>query len=133
MARRGTGSRSQPRLSFVIDMNLSPRWCGFLESHEFGAVHWSEIGDPQADDTEILNWARERDHVVFTNDLDFGRLLALTRGKGPSVIQTRTEDLLPDAIGPLVLRALQQHLEALAEGALVVIELDSLRVRLLPL
>ena len=114
-------------------MNLSPRWRGFLATHGLDAVHWSEVGNPSADDVEILEWARKRDRVVFTNDLDFGRLLALTRGKGPSVVQARTEDLLPEAIGEIVLRALDQHREALADGALVVIELDSLRVRLLPL
>ena len=114
-------------------MNLSPRWREFLSNHNFETVHWSEVGDPKADDTEILEWARERDYVVFTNDLDFGRLLALTRGKGPSVIQARTADLLPEAIGALVVQALVQQQEALEEGALVVLELDAPRVRLLPI
>ena len=39
-----------------------------------------------------MAWARENGYVVFTHDLDFGTLLALTRDAGPSVIQVRTHE-----------------------------------------
>lgn len=34
-----------------------------------------------------MAYARANGLVVFTHDLDFGVLLALTRGAGPSVLQ----------------------------------------------
>jgi predicted nuclease of predicted toxin-antitoxin system len=40
--------------------------------------------------------------VVFTHDLDFGGVLALTHAAGPSVIQVRSEDPVPEVIGVLV-------------------------------
>jgi len=43
-----------------------------------------------------MAWAREHVHVVFTHDLDFGTLLALTRASGPSVIQVGSQDVLPE-------------------------------------
>jgi predicted nuclease of predicted toxin-antitoxin system len=93
----------------------------------------SEIGNPRAEDREILAWARDHGFIVFTHDLDFGHLLALTHAAGPSVMQVRSEDVLPVSIGPIVLRALNQHQDLLRAGALVVIEPADFRVRILPI
>ena len=114
-------------------MNLSPEWVGFLRERGFAAEHWSDLGDPRAEDTEIVSWAQEHEAVVFTNDLDFGRILALTAATGPSVLQVRTDDLLPDAIGEDVVATLLAHREDLSTGALVVVDERSRRVRILPL
>src|ERR1700759_793096 len=96
-------------MKVLIDMGLSPEWRKTFESHGIEARHWSEIGNPRAEDREILSWAREHGFIVFTHDLDFGHLLALTHAAGPSVIQVRSEDVLPSGIGSVVLRALHQH------------------------
>ncbi|MDR1286007.1 MAG: DUF5615 family PIN-like protein [Treponema sp.] len=63
------------------------------------AVHWSCIGPPDAPDTGIMAYAQAHGFVVLTNDLDFGFILAISRGKKPSVIQIRTGALGPDRIG----------------------------------
>lgn len=120
-------------MKILIDMNLSPEWVPFLNGHGFEASHWSETGDPRAQDSEIFEWAARGNHVIFTNDLDFSRILALTQGKGPSVIQVRTQDLLPENLGPIVLKALQEYDGELQAGALIVIDERSLRVRILPI
>lgn len=117
----------------LIDMNLSPEWRVTFEEQGLEAEHWSEIGNPKAKDREILAWAREHGFIVFTHDLDFGHLLALTHATGPSVIQVRSEDVLPASIGPVVLRALRQHQDILESGALIVIEPAYFRVRILPI
>jgi predicted nuclease of predicted toxin-antitoxin system len=67
-------------------MNLTPEWAAFLLSIGIDAVHWPSEGKPDASDAEILSWARKNGRVVFTHDLDFGIALALSRGRGPSVI-----------------------------------------------
>jgi predicted nuclease of predicted toxin-antitoxin system len=120
-------------MKILIDMGLSPEWRETFATQGFEARHWSEIGNPKAKDREILTWAREHGHTVFTHDLDFGHLLALTHAAGPSVIQVRSEDVLPASIGPVVLRALLQHRDLLESGALVVIEPADFRVRILPI
>jgi predicted nuclease of predicted toxin-antitoxin system len=119
-------------LQILIDMNLSPGWVSFLNGHGWSAVHWSAIGDPRAKDTEIMTWAIANQHIVFTHDLDFGTLLALTHATGPSVLQVRTQDVLPDHLGPLIHTTLKQHEADLVAGALVVVDEAKSRVRVLP-
>ena len=117
----------------VVDMNLSVEWVAELAKHGWTAVHWSTIGDPRAEDSVIMDWARANGHVVFSHDLDFGTMLALTHAAGPSVIQVRGQDVMPEHMSPLVIAALRQHDAALASGALLVIEEKKCRVRVLPL
>jgi len=59
-------------MKFVIDMNLSPRWCQVLAKYGWTAVHWSDVGDPRALDPEVLSWAEQHGHILLTHDLDFG-------------------------------------------------------------
>jgi predicted nuclease of predicted toxin-antitoxin system len=80
-----------------------------------------------------MAWARQNSYVVFTHDLDFGALLALTGAEGPSVIQIRTIDVTPEAQSKRLLDALVQFKEHLADGALISIDESRARVRLLPL
>ncbi len=97
------------------------------------AVHWTAVGDPRAPNEELLRYAREHGYVVFTHDLDFGALLALTRAHGPSVIQVRAQNVSPDAIGDMVARVLSEQASALESGALVTVEPYAARVRVLPI
>jgi predicted nuclease of predicted toxin-antitoxin system len=82
-------------MKLLVDMNLSPEWVAILERAGWKAVHWSNVGDLRATDSEIMAWAKQNGRVVFTNDLDFGTALALTQAEGPSVIQVRTQDVTP--------------------------------------
>ena len=106
----------------VIDMNLSPDWITELAAHGISAVHWTTVGAPTADDSVIMSWAQSNQHVVFTHDLDFGTALALTHATGPSVLQVRGQDVLPEDIGPAVVAAIRQHESDLLAGALVVVD-----------
>mgnify|MGYP006969407034 CR=1 FL=1 len=120
-------------IQIVIDMNLSPNWVDEFTKHGWASVHWSTVGDPRATDREIMDWARAKAHVVFTHDLDFGTMLALTHAAGPSVIQVRGQNALPDHMGSIVAAAIRQHESDLVAGALVVIDESKSRVRVLPL
>ena len=117
----------------MVDMNLAPDWVPLLSRHGWQTVHWSNIGDPSAADQAIMAWARANSHIVFTHDLDFGTMLALSHATGPSVLQVRGQNVLPDHLGPLVVAALAQHEADLAAGALVVVDEKRNRVRILPL
>jgi predicted nuclease of predicted toxin-antitoxin system len=89
----------------LVDVNLSPAWTKVLADHHIEAVHWTLVGDPRSADAEVMRYARDHGYVVFTHDLDFGTLLALTRALGPSVVQVRAQNVLPEAIGGLVARS----------------------------
>lgn len=133
MACRGKGNPASLLMKILIDMNLPPSWVEFLAEKEFEAVHWSEIGDFGATDEIILEWAKKYDHVVFTHDLDFGALLAATRGERPSVIQIRTQDTFPESCGEIIIKALNQFENELEKGALISVDRYKARVRILPL
>lgn len=119
-------------LPILIDMNLSAEWVPLLVQAGWSAVHWSSIGAADAEDQILMAWASAQGYVVFTHDLDFGIILALTHASGPSVIQVRTQRVLPEQIGTLVLAALRQYEPELAAGAILVIEESKSRVRVLP-
>ena len=120
-------------MKILIDMNLSPEWVEVLERHGWTAVHWSTIGDPRAEDTVLMDWARANQHVVFTHDLDFGAMLALTQAERPSVIQVRTQDVTPTHLAPAVIEVLGKYESSLEAGALIVLDEGRSRVRILPL
>ena len=80
-----------------------------------------------------MDWAASHKHVVFTHDLDFGTMLALSHRAGPSVIQVRAENVLPDHLEGSIIAALRQHEADLSAGALVVVDEGRSRVRVLPL
>ena len=120
-------------MNVLVDMNLSPSWVGFLQQAGHTAVHWSSVGAPTARDREILRWAKSRAWIVFTHDLDFGAILAATDADAPSVIQIRSADPTPATCGEAVTAVLRQSADALLAGALVSIDQDRARVRLLPL
>jgi len=120
-------------MKLLLDMNLSPTWVRFLEENGFEAVHWSTTGEPTATDAVVMAWARDRGFVVITHDLDFSAILATTEAVGPSVVQVRTQDVLPDVVGSVVVRVLRDHLTALDQGAIVSIDELASRVRVLPI
>ena len=120
-------------MKLLVDMNLSPEWVAVLKQAGWEAIHWSNAGNLRAADSEIMAWAKQNGHIVFTHDLDFGSLLALTQAEGPSVIQVRTQDVTPVAIGKLVVNALRQFHSELEKGALIVLDEARARARVLPL
>jgi predicted nuclease of predicted toxin-antitoxin system len=120
-------------IKLLVDMNLSPDWVPVLARHGWPAVHWSAVGAPNATDRTVMDWAVANGYVVFTHDLDFGTALALTHAAGPSVLQVRGQDVLPDHMEKVVAAALRQHEADLASGALVVVDESKSRVRILPI
>ena len=120
-------------MKIVVDMNLSPEWVSVLNAEGIDAVHWSTVGDPRAKDSAILAWAAQNGHIVFTNDLDFGALLAHSGAALPSVFQVRTANITPKKIGRRVIALLNQFASQLNAGSLVSINDANTRVRILPL
>lgn len=119
-------------MKLLVDMNLSPRWIDLLVDGGIEAAHWSTLGKYNAPDSEIMAYANANDYVVLTHDLDFSAILAATHGKKPSVVQIRAEDVSPDVIGLQVIAALRQMASELEDGALLTVDPNRTRMRLLP-
>jgi len=120
-------------MKILIDMNLPPRWVKVFAAVGLEALHWSQVGAPTASDREIMVWARENGYVVFSHDLGFSALLAATKGDGPSVIQVRTQNILPEAISNLMMDSLKRYQSELEKGAIITLDPGRARVRILPL
>jgi len=120
-------------MKLLVDMNLSPRWVGVLDEAGIEAAHWSTLGANNAPDAEIMAYASANDYVVLTHDLDFSAILAATHGEKPSVVQIRADDVSPDVIGSQIIAALRQMATELEEGALLTVDPNRTRVRVLPL
>lgn len=120
-------------MRLLIDMNLSPRWVDLLTGAGIEAAHWVKIGAHNASDREIMTYAAEHGYVVLTHDLDFSAILAATHGEKPSVVQIRAGSVSPDVIGKQVVTALRQMASELEEGALLTVDPNRTRLRLLPL
>lgn len=120
-------------MRLLVDMNLSPRWVGWLQSAGFDAVHWSQIGSSDAPDRELMGHASRHGFILLTQDLDFSSILAASQESRPSVVQIRADDNSPEAIGLLLLDAIRQTADELGSGAIVTLEPGRRRVRILPL
>ena len=120
-------------MKLLVDMNLSPRWVKVLVDAGIEAAHWSAIGAKSAPDSEIMAYANINNYVVLTHDLDFGAILAATHGEKPSVVQIRAEDISPGVIGLQVIAAVRQMAPELEEGALLTVDPNRTRLRVLPL
>jgi predicted nuclease of predicted toxin-antitoxin system len=120
-------------MKILVDMNLPPEWVELFAAHGIEAVHWSTLGNPRARDSEIMAWARGHRDIVFTHDLDLAAIVATTSAEGPSVLQMRTQDVLPSAVGDDILRVLSDHREVLEQGAIVTVDEVTSRVRILPI
>lgn len=120
-------------MKILIDMNLSPEWVQEFKLHSIEAVHWSAIGRFDAKDAILMEWAIKNNHTIFTHDLDFGTALALTGAEKPSVIQVRTQNVTVANLSKMVIPVLKEYKDLMEAGALLVIEEDKNRLRILPL
>lgn len=120
-------------MRLLVDMNLSPRWCDALTAAGLAASHWSTVGAATASDEEIMSYAASSNSIVLTHDLDFGAILAATKGGKPSVVQLRTDDTSPETAAPAVIDAIRQCEAELDAGALLTVDIARVRLSLLPL
>ena len=56
-------------MKLLVDMNLSPEWVAVLKEAGWEAVHWSNVGNPRAVDSEIMTWAKEHGHILHEHEL----------------------------------------------------------------
>jgi predicted nuclease of predicted toxin-antitoxin system len=119
-------------MKILIDMNLSPEWVEIFKQQGWEAIHWSKAGNIKATDKAIMEWAKEGGYIVFTHDLDFGALLASAHSNGPSVIQVRTQDVMPQTLGSRLVKILQKYEGTLENGAFITVDEVKARIKILP-
>mgnify|MGYP001189076957 CR=1 FL=1 len=120
-------------LSFLIDKNLPPSLAQYIHQLGYPARHVVETGHINTDDLVILEFAENSGETILTHDTDFGTLLALHKKGKPSVILFRLEQITISVLKEILEANLSFLDEVLIKGAIVVIEENGIRVRLLPI
>lgn len=93
-----------------------------------------DYGLQAASDEEIFERAQQEQRVVVPADTDFGTLLALRRERSPSVVLFRHgTQRRPEQQSEMLLANLGTIERDLANGSIVVVEPDRIRIRGLPL
>ena len=120
-------------MKILIDMNLSPILAKMLNDMGIESVHWYKIGTPDAKDTEIMAYAKEHDYIVLTCDLDFSAILSTTHGHKPSVVLMRSHGFSIEKAAEFISSSIIQCSAELKKGAILTIDANRARMRLLPL
>lgn len=120
-------------MKLLLDQGLPRSAATLLSEAGINTVHVAEVGLSAADDTDILQRAREDERMVVTLDADFHALLALSAATSPSVIRIRIERLRAQALTNLLLTVLSEVAEDLEQGVVVTVEPSRVRMRRLPL
>ncbi len=119
-------------MKFLIDMPLSPGLAIWLVQQGHDAVHALELGLARASDEVILERARGEQRVVVTADLDYPRLLALTRAEGPSLIIFRGGNYSEQEAVEHLRRTLETIPDEELPNSIIVLEKSRIRRRRLP-
>lgn len=120
-------------MKLLLDQGLPRTAATLLCEAGFDTVHVGDIGLAAAEDTEILQQARDDGRIVVTLDADFHSFLALSESVSPSVIRIRIQRLRATALTSLLLTVLNECEVDLQEGAAVTVEANRIRIRRLPL
>lgn len=121
-------------MRFLIDNALSPEIAVLLRLQGLDAVHVRDRGRQHASDPVVMGLAVEERRVLVSADTDFSEILAVTGAAGPSFIQFRKGAPRRAADLAESIREISVRYEAALEaGAIVTVQRDRYRVRLLPI
>ena len=120
-------------MKILLDMNIPLKYESLLADKGVEVIRWSDIGAFNADDIEIMAYARNNGYIVLTCDLDFGAILSATQDLKPSVVQIRASVLHSKKAADLIVTAIQNNSDDLEKGAILSINLKKARLRILPL
>jgi len=117
---------------FLTDMGLAHSTVAFLRACGHDAIHLRDEGLQRLSDDKIVEKALSEGRIILTHDLDFGRILALSRGRLPSVVTFRLADMRPVQVNYYLDEVIGRFAEQLEGGALVSVSERGIRVRSLP-
>jgi predicted nuclease of predicted toxin-antitoxin system len=117
---------------FLADMGVDVRVVQWLRAHGHDANHLRDEGLHRLPDGEIFEKAIAEDRVILTFDLDFGEIMALSRGRKASVILFRLRNTRTPHVIERLAAVLTASAEALEKGVVIVVEESRHRIREFP-
>jgi predicted nuclease of predicted toxin-antitoxin system len=119
-------------MKILLDMNIPLKYNMLLRERGIGAFKWSDVGAPNAPDTEIMSFARDNDCIVMTCDIDFCTILSVTHELKPSIVQIRGSVLQAEKTVGLLVPMLAKYSDELNNGAILSLDSKGARLRKLP-
>lgn len=120
-------------MKILLDMNIPAKYAALLSNKGIEFLRWSDVGSPNAKDSQIMAYARDNGYIVLTFDLDFGAILSGTHDSKPSIVQIRASIRCAEQTVDFIAAALSQSAYELNQGAILTIDSKKSRIRLLPL
>lgn len=120
-------------IKLLLDMGAAVSTADHLRRAGHDAVHSRELGLQQTPDPDVINLASREGRIIVTFDLDFSRIIALSRSSEPSVILFRLERYSTPEINATLLRLLDRHAASLQSGVILIVDPARIRIRSLPI
>jgi predicted nuclease of predicted toxin-antitoxin system len=119
-------------MRFLADMGVAMHVVEWLREEGHDARHLREEALQRLPDDQIFAKAIAENRIVLTFDLDFAEIVALSNRQTVSVVIFRLRNTRTRHVIERLRVVLQEAGQALARGAVVVVEEGRLRVRRLP-
>ena len=119
-------------MRFLADMGVALGVVEWLRAQGHDTLHLREEGLHRLPNGAIFEKAATEGRILLTFDLDFGEILALSRGRQVSVVLFRLHNTRTPRILERLGRVLAESGGDLEQGAVVVVEESRHRVRRLP-
>ena len=113
-------------------MCMDVRVVSWLNSHGHDATHLRDERLQRMPNGEIFDKAVAESRLVVTFDLDFGEIVALSKGRKTGVVLFRLRNTRTDFVIQRLSQVITECNDALARGAIVIIEEARHRVREFP-
>jgi predicted nuclease of predicted toxin-antitoxin system len=111
---------------------MDVRVTSWLNSHGHDATHLRDEGLQRLPNGDIFEKAIAESRVIVTFDLDFGEIVALSKGRKTGVILFRLRNTRVSFVIQRLGNVISECAEALARGAIVIVEETRQRVREFP-
>ena len=113
-------------------MCMDVRVTSWLNSQGHDATHLRDEGLQRLPNGEIFDKAIAESRVIVTFDLDFGEIVALSKGRKTGVILFRLRNTRTSFVVQRLSEIITEYPDALAKGAIVIVEEARQRVREFP-
>jgi predicted nuclease of predicted toxin-antitoxin system len=120
-------------IRLLADMNISPKTVEAMRKRGWDILRVSNFLPANASDQQILQFARQENRILITQDLDFSALLALAGENQPSLVTLRLSISDPETITKKLLDILPRLKDELQAGCVVTIQDTTVRFRRLPI
>ena len=119
-------------MRLLADMGVDVRVVHWLRSQGHDATHLRDEGLQRLPNGEIFKKAVAESRVILTFDLDFGEILALSKGPKAGVILFRLRNTRTPHVIQRLASVLSDCVEPLERGAVVIVQESRHRVREFP-